>query len=175
MRGIFNTHGQNMSVAQGLRRHATTAGREPTCATRNMPTRNGSRPGPFCQTGRPVWLCKTAHTASPNGPFCTAMTKAKQTGCGSTCCAKCHDMTKNSHHMAPHHVATMQPSHTATPRPQHRKRPARLGDKPGHTENQHKLAAKTTEIGNATASQHAELKHFSCFFIAVCNFIRTFA
>lgn len=133
------------------------------------------RPGPFCQTGRPVWLCKTAHTASQNGPFCTAVPKARQTGCGSTCCAKCHNMTKNSHHMAPHHVATMQPSHTATPRPQHRKRPARLDDKPGHTENQHKLEAKTTEMGNATASQHAELKHFSCFFIAVCNFIRTFA
>gem|GEM_PF-3781541 len=63
MRGIFNTHGQNMSVAQGLRRHATTAGREPTCATRNMPTRNVSR------TARAVLPNRTARLAVQNGPY----------------------------------------------------------------------------------------------------------
>lgn len=151
--------GESLPAQREICRHATAA----------------VRPGPFCQTGRPVWQCKTAQTASPNSPFCTAMTKARQTGCGSTGCAKCHDMTKNSHQMAPHHVATTQPSHTATTPPAAPQTPAGRSDKPGHTENQHKLAAKTTEMGNTSASQHAELKHFSCFFIAVCNFIRTFA
>lgn len=151
--------GESLPAQREICRHATAA----------------VRPGPFCQTGRPVWQCKTAQTASQNGPFCTAMTKARQTGCGSTGCAKCHDMTKT--HTTWRHTMWRRRSQATPPppRPQHRKRPARLDDKPGHTENQHKLEAKTTEMGNATASQHAELKHFSCFFIAVCNFIRTFA
>lgn len=158
MRGIFNTHGQNMSVAQGLRRHATTAGREPTCATRNMPTRNVSR------TAKAVLPNRTARLAVQNGPFCTAMTKARQTGCGSTGCAKCHDMTKNSHHMAPHHAATTQPSHTATNPPAAPQTPGTSGRQTGTYRKPAQIRSENNRNGQRHCITTCRIETFFMFF-----------
>ena len=112
----------------------------------------------------PVWQCKTAHTASQNGPFCTAMTKARQTGCGSTGCAKCHDMTKNSHHMAPHHVATTQPSHTATTPPAAPQTPGTSGRQTGTYRKPAQISSENNRNGQRHCITTCRIETFFMFF-----------
>lgn len=140
--------GESLPAQREICRHATSA----------------VRPGPFSQTGRPVWQCKTAHTASQNDPFCTAMTKAKQTGCGSTGCAKCHDMTKNSHHMAPHHAATTQPSHTATTPPAAPQTPGRAERQTGTYRKPAQISSENNRNGQHLCITTCRIETFFMFF-----------